>query len=135
MIPKPARLELAQHSMGRPFKLSQPYFPRQKSQGSSSPAATMPSWLLSGAARGLRQHRDPEEDRQAHRDCTGTALSYRFVRDTKGWRVFVSLKAQPVEKVTRSQAGAMGMDLNADHLAMLCTALIWPLRKRIVLGT
>ena len=51
MIPKPARLELAQHSMGRPFELSQPYFPRQKSQGLSSPAATMPSWLLSGAAR------------------------------------------------------------------------------------
>jgi IS605 OrfB family transposase len=39
------------------------------------------------------------------------------VRDTKGWRVFVSLKAKPVEKVARSQAGAMGMDLNADHLA------------------
>jgi hypothetical protein len=57
---------------------------------------------------------------------TGTALSYRFVRDTKGWRVFVSLKAQPIEKVTRSQAGAMGMDLNADHQAM---------RKRIVFET
>jgi IS605 OrfB family transposase len=48
---------------------------------------------------------------------TGTALSYRFVRDTKGWRVFVSLEAQPIEKATRSQAGAIGIDLNADHLA------------------
>lgn len=48
---------------------------------------------------------------------TGSALSYRFVRDAKGWRVFVSLEAQPVESVTRSQAGTIGVDLNADHLA------------------
>ncbi len=49
---------------------------------------------------------------------TGTALSYRFARDRKGWRVFVSLEARPVETVTRSQAGAIGIDLNADHLAI-----------------
>lgn len=48
----------------------------------------------------------------------GTALSYRFVRDLKGWRVLVSLEAQPVERVTDSQAGALGIDLNADHLAL-----------------
>ena len=48
---------------------------------------------------------------------TGTALSYRFVRDDKGWRVFVSVEAQPVKRVTRSQAGAFGIDINADHLA------------------
>jgi IS605 OrfB family transposase len=49
---------------------------------------------------------------------TGTALSYRFVRDAKGWRVLVSLESQPVKTVTCSQAGAIGVDLNADHLAI-----------------
>src|SRR2546425_8577443 len=49
---------------------------------------------------------------------TGTALSYRFVRDTKGWRVFVSVQAQPVKIGTHSFMGAVGVDINADHLAV-----------------
>ena len=49
---------------------------------------------------------------------TGTALSYRFVRDAKGWRVFVSVQAQAVEVNTRASMGAIGMDINADHLAI-----------------
>lgn len=56
-------------------------------------------------------------DNKKHVKRTGTALSYRFVRDAKGWRVFVSFAAKPVERVTRSQAGAFGIDLNAGHLA------------------
>ena len=48
---------------------------------------------------------------------TGAALSYRFVKDSKGWRVFVSVAAQPVKETTHSQVGAIGVDLNADHLA------------------
>ena len=49
---------------------------------------------------------------------TGTALSYRFVRDAKGWRVFVSCEAQAVNTLTNWSMGAVGMDLNADHLAV-----------------
>ena len=48
----------------------------------------------------------------------GTALSYRFVRDAKGWRVFVSCQAQAVNIETNRSVGAIGMDLNADHLAV-----------------
>jgi len=48
----------------------------------------------------------------------GSALSYRFVRDEKGWRVFVSTQVAPVECVTRSALGAIGVDINADHLAV-----------------
>ena len=48
----------------------------------------------------------------------GTALSYRFVRDDKGWRVFVSVEAQPVATNSRSELGAIGVDVNADHLAV-----------------
>ncbi len=49
---------------------------------------------------------------------TGTALSYRFVRDAKGWRVFVSCQAQAVNIETNWSMGAVGMDVNADHLAV-----------------
>ena len=49
---------------------------------------------------------------------TGTALSYRFVRDTKGWRVFVSCQAQAIHIETNRFFGAVGVDVNADHLAV-----------------
>jgi IS605 OrfB family transposase len=48
----------------------------------------------------------------------GSALSYRFVRDAKGWRVFVSCEAQPIEQSSNSKWGAIGVDINADHLAV-----------------
>lgn len=49
---------------------------------------------------------------------TGIALSYRFVRDDKGWRVFVSCQATPVAVKTNALLGAIGVDVNADHLAV-----------------
>lgn len=48
----------------------------------------------------------------------GTALSYRFVRDDKGWRVFASVEAQPVATNSHTDLGAIGIDVNADHLAV-----------------
>jgi IS605 OrfB family transposase len=48
----------------------------------------------------------------------GSALSYRFVRDDKGWRIFVSVEARPVEQLSRKELGAIGIDVNVDHLAI-----------------
>ena len=48
----------------------------------------------------------------------GQAISYRFKRDDKGWRVFVSTKMMDVPVTTYSRLGAIGVDLNADHLAV-----------------
>jgi IS605 OrfB family transposase len=48
----------------------------------------------------------------------GTALTYRFVRDAKGWRIFVSVEAGAVAQVLRTELGAIGVDVNADHLAV-----------------
>jgi IS605 OrfB family transposase len=48
----------------------------------------------------------------------GKALSYRFVRDAKGWRVFVSCEAATVERRSDAKLGAWGADINADHLAL-----------------
>ena len=48
----------------------------------------------------------------------GQAISYRFKRDGKGWRVFVSTEMMDVPVVTDRRRGAIGVDLNADHLAV-----------------
>jgi IS605 OrfB family transposase len=49
---------------------------------------------------------------------TGTALSYRFLKDQKGWRVFVSVAVEAPEIKSDWQLGAIGLDVNADHLAL-----------------
>src|SRR5215469_1686638 len=48
----------------------------------------------------------------------GRALSYRFLRDEKGWRVFVSTEASPVERITDKRLGAVGIDINPDQLVL-----------------
>ena len=48
----------------------------------------------------------------------GQAVSYRFKRDAKGWRVFVTTETVDVPVVTDQKRGAIGVDLNADHLAV-----------------
>ena len=51
----------------------------------------------------------------------GQAISYRFKRDGKGWRVFVTTEMMHVPVVTDQRRGAIGVDLNADHLAVADT--------------
>ena len=46
------------------------------------------------------------------------AVSYRFLRDAKGWRVFVSLEPSSIEVMTDRRAGAIGIDINPDHLVL-----------------
>ena len=48
----------------------------------------------------------------------GQAVSYRFKRDGKGWRVFATTQMMDVTVVTDQRHGAIGVDLNADHLAI-----------------
>jgi len=58
-------------------------------------------------------------DQLARASGYGQAITYRFKRDKKGWRVFVSTEVQRTEVVTDRARGAIGIDVNADHLA--CT--------------
>ena len=48
----------------------------------------------------------------------GQAISYRFKRDGKGWRVFATTQLMDVPLATDRERGAIGADLNADHLAV-----------------
>lgn len=46
------------------------------------------------------------------------AISYRFLKDKKGWRVFISTEAIQKDSVTSAQAGGIGIDINEHHLAV-----------------
>lgn len=48
----------------------------------------------------------------------GQAISYRFLRDAKGWRVFASTARADNRPKADFQLGALGLDVNADHLAL-----------------
>ena len=49
----------------------------------------------------------------------GGAITYRFVRDEKGWRVFLSTEVQAAKKKSIEAQGAIGVDINAHHLAVV----------------
>ena len=63
-------------------------------------------------------YRREHGDQAARATELGQAISYRFKRDGKGWRVFVSTQMRDVPVVTDRRWGAIGVDLNADHVAV-----------------
>ncbi len=46
-----------------------------------------------------------------------SAISWRFQRDEKGWRVLASFNEPETPVITGTEAGVIAVDLNADHLA------------------
>lgn len=48
----------------------------------------------------------------------GQAISYRFIRDEKGWRVFASTGLPKIKTISCKQAGAIGVDINEACLAL-----------------
>ena len=63
-------------------------------------------------------HRRRHGEKEARAADLGQAVSYRFKRDDKGWRVFVTTPMMAVATTTDRGRGAIGVDLNADHLAV-----------------
>jgi len=51
----------------------------------------------------------------------GQAISYRFKKDTKSWKVFATTALQKTEPVSQEGIGAIGIDLNTDHIACVET--------------
>ena len=64
------------------------------------------------------RYRSEHGEKAARATGLGQAISYRFKRDGKGWRVFATTKVTDVPVVTEKGRGAIGVDLNADHLAV-----------------
>ena len=71
-----------------------------------------------GSNADYAQYRREHGEKAARATGLGQAISYRFKRDEKGWRVFVSTQMMDVPVVTDKRCGAIGVDLNADHLAV-----------------
>ena len=57
-------------------------------------------------------------EKEARASELGQAISYRFKRGAKGWQVFATTRVMDVSVVTDQRRGAVGVDLNADHLAV-----------------
>jgi IS605 OrfB family transposase len=47
------------------------------------------------------------------------AMTYRFLKDEKGWRLFVSFEEQAKAFITKKECGMIGIDINVDHLALV----------------
>ena len=65
-----------------------------------------------------KAYRGIHGEKMARASDLGQAISYRFKRDKRGWRVFVTTKVEKAPVVTDRRLGAIGVDLNADHLAI-----------------
>ena len=63
-------------------------------------------------------YRREHGDQAARATALGQAISYRFKRDGKGWRVFATTELPELEITTDRWRGAIGVDLNADHVAV-----------------
>ena len=72
--------------------------------------------LQSNAEYGAYRRQHGERD--ARKSRLGQAISYRFKRDRRGWRVFATTSVAKAPVVTDRRLGAIGVDLNADHLAV-----------------
>lgn len=63
----------------------------------------------------------------------GQALSYRFKKDHKSWKVFVSTALKKADSISCKGNGAIGIDLNADHIAYIETDRFGnPIAKRTI---
>ena len=63
-------------------------------------------------------YRGRQGEKAARATCLGQAISYRFKRDAKGWRIFATTDMAEVPVATDRRHGVIGVDLNADHLAV-----------------
>jgi IS605 OrfB family transposase len=55
---------------------------------------------------------------EAHKLKKGKALSFRLLKDAKGWRVFISLSITPPEIISQVNSGVVGVDINVDNLSL-----------------
>jgi IS605 OrfB family transposase len=63
----------------------------------------------------------------------GQAICYRFKKDKKGWLLFASTSFAEPEWTTRENIGAIGIDINADHLAAVETDRFGnPIKRKII---
>ncbi|MBN2479566.1 MAG: IS200/IS605 family accessory protein TnpB-related protein, partial [Parachlamydiales bacterium] len=67
----------------------------------------------------------------------GQAINYRFLKDEKGFRVFITITIEESNWITKKENGIIGIDINYNHLAIVETdRYLNPIKsKRISLST
>ena len=61
------------------------------------------------------------------------ALSWRLLHDKKGWRLFATFDIQPAPCTSQQSIGVIGLDINANHLALVETDFQGnPLSKQVI---
>ncbi len=51
----------------------------------------------------------------------GQAITFRFKKNAKGWRIFASMDIQISQPMTLKENGVVAVDINSDHLAVVET--------------
>ena len=64
------------------------------------------------------RHCQARQSFPTEKNSYGTAISYRFIKDEKGWRIFVSTVSIKPPISTRKELGVLGVDINTDHIAV-----------------
>jgi IS605 OrfB family transposase len=52
---------------------------------------------------------------------SGKAISWRFLHDHKGWRLFATFDIEPPSVISNKNLGVIGLDINTDHLSLIET--------------
>ena len=61
------------------------------------------------------------------------AISWRLKRDKKGWRLFAAFDVQPAICTSQKNRGVIGLDINANHLALVETDRCGnPISKKVI---
>jgi IS605 OrfB family transposase len=61
------------------------------------------------------------------------AISWRLVHDKKGWRLFATLDVQPIACTSNRDTGVIGLDINANHFALVETDRSGnPISKKVI---
>lgn len=67
------------------------------------------------------------------KDSNSRAISWRFLHDEKGWRVFATFDIKTPPCITPKNCGVIGLDINSDHLALVETDRFGnPLSKKVI---
>ncbi|WP_059359916.1 hypothetical protein [Parachlamydia acanthamoebae] len=101
--------------------------------------ALAPSQSLGGQAWEIPLHPDvmfaygQQQVLAAMNNPKGQAISYRFKKDAKSWRVFTSTALPKADCISQEGLGVIGIDLNADHIAYMETDRFGkPIKSRIL---
>jgi IS605 OrfB family transposase len=66
-------------------------------------------------------HYGKEEIHALLKNPENQAITWRLMHDKKGWRVFATCDIKPPPCTSKSNLGVIGLDINADHLALVET--------------